>query len=470
MSSKRSIVFLALLLSSIFVYTSCIETNKGLGGQFVPDDFVLRVHSAEFEIPVTTAAIDSIHGYNTSYMTFGYLNDETFGYASGGFATNISTFGDSTYLGINPELQSIYLYLGIDSISVLNDDQRGIPQNIYIYKLKSDLDSLKLFNKSITPEDYDPTPISVGSPVFFGDDSIKIYLSEEFGRELLATSTAEYDSAALFMERIKGVYFTTDTPELNPGEGRINYCTVGGATIYLKYYLTDPQRGFYRKDTMETYSLGYSHALNTLRTSSGNLKNDQVSEQLPIQSIDGVKPKIKASDIKEILNTWISQNGFSKESVIISRAALEFPYEFDPAKYEDYSRIYPQQIFPCVYNDVEGSINYLMPLPEIYTNASKGNMNRSQNKYTCEITGYIQSLIKKDDISPEKDDLYICPILSYETQSSNSDYYYYMYYGLSSSGEMYYGVDNQNYRHGFLNGNLSAGNKPTLHITYSLVK
>jgi hypothetical protein len=45
-----------------------------------------------------------------------------------------------------------------------------------------------------------------------------------------------------------------------------------------------------------------------------------------------------------------------------------------------------------------------------------------------------------------------------------------MYYGLSSSGEMYYGVDNQNYRHGFLNGNLSAGNKPTLHITYSLVK
>ena len=97
-------------------------------------------------------------------------------------------------------------------------------------------------------------------------------------------------------------------------------------------------------------------------------------------------------------------------------------------------------------------------------------MNWSLNKYTCEITGYIQSLIKKDDISPEKDDLYICPILSYETQSSNSDYYYYMYYGLSSSGEMYYGVDNQDYRQGFINGNLAAGNKPTLHITYSLVK
>ena len=72
MLNKRNFVLLAFL-SSLFVYTSCIESNKTLGSQFIPDDFVLKLHNAEFEIPVTNSAIDSIQGYNTSYMTYQVL-------------------------------------------------------------------------------------------------------------------------------------------------------------------------------------------------------------------------------------------------------------------------------------------------------------------------------------------------------------------------------------------------------------
>ena len=79
MLNKRNFVLLAFL-SSLFVYTSCIESNKTLGSQFIPDDFVLKLHNAEFALPVTNSDIDSIQGYNNSYMTFGYLNDETLGY------------------------------------------------------------------------------------------------------------------------------------------------------------------------------------------------------------------------------------------------------------------------------------------------------------------------------------------------------------------------------------------------------
>ena len=468
MLNKRNFVLLAFL-SSLFVYTSCIESNKTLGSQFIPDDFVLKLHNAEFEIPVTNSAIDSIQGYNTSYMTFGYLNDETFGYTSGGFATHITPFGDSTYLGINPELKSIYLYMNIDSTSVLREDQRGIPQNIYIYKLKTDLDTLEMFNKSITADDYYPTPISVGTPVFFGDDSIKVYLSEEFGRELLATSTAEYDSTALFLERIKGLYFATDTPDINSGEGRMNYVTLGSSsTIYVSYRLTDPQRGYYRKDTMETFSLGYSHAINTTRTSSHTLANDDISEHMYIQSLDGIKPLIKASDLNDILNAWISQNGFTKESLVIARAALEFPFEFDYEHYTDYSDIFPQQIYPCVFsNDQSDYLEFLSPLPEIYTNSSIGKINRSLNNYTCEITNYIQDMLRDDNVTSDQD-LYICPILSYETQSSSN--YMCSYYYSYSSGSTYYGMDNQNYRHGVLNGSDHSTKRPKLLITYSLVK
>lgn len=464
MSNKGFLVLAALL--SFFVYTSCIESNKNLGGQFVSEDFVLKLDTAQFEIPVTSVHLDSIQGYSSSYMSFGYLNDETFGYTSGGFATNIAPYTDSTYLGIDPELKSLYIYMSIDSVSVLREDQRSIPQNIYVYKLKTALDTLKMFNTSITPDDYDPTPISVGSPVFFGDDSIKIYLSEEFGRELLATSVAEYDSVDLFMERIKGIYITTDSPDVEPGGGRINYITMGSPTIYMSYRLTDPQRGWYKKDTTETFSLGYTHVINTARTSSQKLSNQQVSETIPIQTLDGVKPYIKGEDLKQILNTWISKNGFTDDKVLISRAALVFPYEFDMDRYQDYNTLVPQQIYPCTYT-TDGSLRFLNPLNEIYNSFDMGVINRSLKTYTCEVTRYIQDLIQNQNVS-EKDDLYICPILSYTTSSGSSydSYYYYMYGYSTSSESTFYGMDNQYYRHGYINGSLHQENRPVLQITY----
>jgi hypothetical protein len=468
MSNRRFLLILSCLFSFI-TYTSCVESHKTLGSQFISDDFILKVESAKFEVPVTNVALDSIQGYNTSYMTFGYLNDETFGYTSGGFATQITPYTDSTYLGINPELKSIYIYMNIDSTSVLREDQRNIPQNIKIYKLKSDLDTLKMYNRSITEDDYYPTPINMGSPIFFGDDSIKIYLTEEFGRELLATSTAEYDSTQLFLERMKGIFLTSDNPEINPGEGRINYISMGGSTIYIRYYLTDPQRGYYRKDTTETFSLGYAHAINTLKTSSSPLATDNTAEKLYIQSLDGVKPHIKASDLKDILNTWISQQGFTKESVVISRAALVFPFEFDYEKQDEYTNLFPQQIFPCTWVAPQSdNLRFLNPLPEIYNNSSTGFMNRSLDTYTCEITNYIQDLMKDEEITSDQD-LFISPIISYETTSSSSMYSYY-YYPYASSTEMYYGTDNQNYRHGILNGSDHKSARPTLEITYCIVK
>ena len=469
-NKKRQFVVFTLILS-VLTYTSCIESNKSLGGQFVPEEFVLQVHSTEFDIPVTSSGLDNIQGYNTSYMTFGYIYDETFGYTSGGYATNIAPYGDSTYLGINPELKSAYIYMIVDSVSVIREDQRNIPQNIYIYKLKSDLDSLKLYNKSITQDDYYPTPINVGSPIFFGDDSIKIYLTEEYGRELLATSTAEFDSTQLFMERMKGLYITTDTPDINPGEGRINYSYLGGPTIYVSYALTDPQRGYYKKDTTQTFAVGYTHAINTAQTSSSKLAQDKTSEYLFIESLDGIKPKIKASDISDILNSWISENGFNKNELLISRAYIELPFEFDQDKYQDFTNLYPQQIYPCIYNNNMEYIRYLVPLSEIYTNTNIGMINRSLNSYSCDITNYIQKLLKREELTGESD-LYLCPIMSYEAaaETSSYDYMYSYMYGYTPSGEQYYAMDNQDYRHGILNGSEHPERRPKLHITYTIVK
>lgn len=456
MSNKKSLVFLTLI-STFFIYTSCVSTDKSLGSQFISDTFVLQLDTAMFDVPIVNSALDSIQGYNTSYMTLGYINDETFGYTSSGCATNITPYSDSTYFGINPVLKHAYIYLVIDSTSVIREDQRSIPQNITVYKLTSPLDTIRMYNTSIGPGDYHPVPVSKGAPIFFGDDSVKIHLSEEFGYELLSTTVAEFDSVDLFIERIKGLYFVTDTPETENGGGRMNYISIGGSTIYLSYYLTDPQRGFKHKDTTETFTLGYSHSINTTRTSSRKLNNNTISDKLYIESYDGIKPVIKGSEMKHILDTWISKNGFSKEDVLIARAALVFPYEMDINKYEEYTNLYPQQIFPCTITS-DDYLDYMSPLPEIYDNAEIGAINRSRYQYTCEVTGYIQDLIKNEEVTYE-DDLYICPILSYMTNSS--------IYG--TGGTTFYGMDNQNYRHGILNGSGHPLRRPTLELTYSVL-
>ena len=456
MWNKKSFSLFFIIVITITAISSCIEANKSLGGQFLSEDFVLKLKTEEFDIPLTSSSFDSIPATSSQYLTFGYLYDEQFGYLSSGAATHISTYGDSTYLGINPELKSIYLYLNIDSVGVLQDNQKGIPQNIYLYKLTSKLDSLKMYNTSISPEDYDPTPISVGSPLFFGDDSIKIYLSEEYGKELLATTVAEFDSLSLFMERIKGIYITTDNPNIEPGSGRLNYSSIGQSAIYVRYLLTDPQRGWYKKDTTITFSLGYSHSINTFKSSSKHLENKFESESVYIDSFDGVKPMIKGKDIKNILNTWISKNSLSKNGVLISRAALVFPFEFDINNYTFFDNVYPPQIYPCT-KSISGNTLSITPLPEIYNSTNVGTINRALNNYTCEVTKYIQEIVKKDEVTDD-DDLYICPIHSYTTSSS--------YY---SSGSTYFVMDNINYRHGRINGSLSHTARPRLEITYSIL-
>lgn len=452
MSNKKSFVCFAIL-SILFTFTSCIPTDKSLGNQFVPDSFVLKLDTVNFEVPVTTKAFDSIPSMSSTYMVFGYINDEKLGRVTSSSAVTISPYSDSTYLGINPKLKSIYMYMDVDStVTLLRDGAENMPQNISVHRLLTDIDTTTIYNNSFTEKDYDPVPVSTGSPIFFGDDSLKIYLSEEFGNELLATSTAEFDSLDLFMERIKGLYFTTDNPDVAPGMGRMNYVVLGTTTIYLEFQMTDPQRGWYDKDTMLTFMVGYDVAVNSVKTSSRNLVSDQVSESLLIESYDGIKPYIKADDLKHLLDVWISRNGFNKDKVIIARAALELPYEYDYSHSKEYLDIFPQQIYPCKIGH-ENGMQYISPLEEIYHQSSVGNINRSLSKYTCEITGYIQDLIQTDTVKSEED-LYICPILSFT----------------DTSGDTFYGLDNQNYRNGAINGNLApSGRKPTLQITYSIL-
>lgn len=449
----KKILPILVLLSSLFA-SSCIINDKSLGSQFVSDNFILKVDTINFDLPIKIKSLDSIQGYSQNYMVFGNICDPAFGPVHSNTASLIYPYSDTTYFGIEPELKSVYVNFYIDSVVFFRPDQEGIPQNIKIYELRTNLDSSKVFNTSITPDDYYPEPLNESSPVFFGDDSLKVYLKKDFGKKLLSLTVEDFDSLDLFHEKIKGFYIEVEDPGSQEG-GRLNYLSLGSSYLFLNYYLTDPERNYSHYDTTETFSFGYGYAVNSIRTSSSHLATETPGDKLYIESMSGVKPYLNGIELKNMFNEWMDKEGLTKETVLISRAELVFPYEMAPEDYDIVTNQYPSSIFPCFTYSSPDSIKFCDPLPEIYTNTSVGGIIRSLKEYSCDITHYFQKLVLANENNNEvtsTQDLFISPIYSY-TDSNNS---------------IHHELDNVFYSKAILNGPDSE-RKPQLKITYAVL-
>lgn len=317
----------------------------------------------------------------------------------------------------------------------------------------SDLDSTMGFNNSITTKDYDPKPISTGSPVIFGKGTIKINLTKEFGNELLKTTAEEFGNSDLFIKRIKGLFLTSDAPSQFKEGGRLNYIPLSKSFIYLDYVLNDPTRGFVDHDTTEAFAFGYIFSLNNFNCGSKHLVNDKPTDKLYMEGFGGVKPHIEAKELKAILDEWVERKGYNNQRVLISRASLEMPYEM-PSNYERFDAEHPGFIYPS-QNDptAKDTLRFFHPLDEVYNISSPGAINRSLQSYIIDITQFTQSLIMKNkDSVGVKDDLWISPIYLYQ----------------DSNNKNYYSFDINNYSRLVLNGP-TAKRKPTLKISYTIL-
>ncbi len=455
--SIRKFSFL-LLLPLSFLLSSCVENDKSLGEQFLSNDYFLRVKTVSFDnLPIDNKANDTIQGISNKNMLIGYLSDPIYGDKEFSSASIIVPLSDSTYFGINPILKDVYLTMVVDSIIYFDNSQEGIPQNVNIYKLKSDLDSTRGFNNSIKASDFEPIPVSVGSPTLYGKSTIKVNLSKEFGNELLSTTASEFADMGLFLERIKGLYVTIDPPENMQDGGRLNYMSLSSSIIYLDYYLTDPERDFVLKDTTETFLFGYIFCLNQYNVGSKHLENSHPKDTLYLDGLAGVKPHISAVELKNLLNKWIDTTSYDHNAVIVSRAYLELPYTM-PDDFKLFNKERPGSIYPCTADfSAKDTMRFYTPVTDAYAVSSPGAINTSLQKYVCDITSYIQDLVSMEDREvSESWDLWITPLYLYSDSSNNSYYYF----------------DTNNYNRVILNGpdpSVAGRPKPTLVLTYSLI-
>lgn len=449
---KITKVLVGFLTATLFSLNSCIPVDSTLGSALVPDNQDISIHSVEFDIPVELRMCDSLQTSVTSSVTVGAIRSNEFGLFHSDGAMTITAAEDSIIWGDNPIFKQMYLTLTLSSAQTMSDDQAHIPQNFKVYQLNRALDSTDIFNNCLGPDDYNHTPISKSTAVFLGED-VSIELTEEFGRKFFAYNHTVLDSAELFAQQFPGLYITCDDPEEGIEGGRLNDLDLSSSYAYLTYETVDENGD--RVSKTANFNLGEIYCVNISSSSSAKLAAKDPSEALYMEGLCGVKPFIQAAKLKSMIKEWAAKEGVDLNTMLIAKAAFEFPFEYDVNNPKCLDN-FPVNLFPCRRLTSNG-LKYYYPIEEINDSDiyNDGSINRSLLFYRPDAAIYLQEIIRKDESSlTDRDNLWIMPTLTYQN---------------SSTGETSYYADYNYYTQCILNGT-GAERHPKLKITYTVLK
>jgi len=439
----------ALLLFSL-ITVSCITTDKSLGENFIPDDHIIKIKTAEINIPVQMKMSDSLQSIFSGYLLLGAYKDPDLGTTIAGSAFQmIPTINDNDY-GENPVPSYVRLSMQVSRSLVLDVSENNIPQNIYLYTLKKDLDSTTAYNNSITIDDIDPVPINTGGTVFFGGDSIVMNLSLDYAKKLLTATAEERDSTNIFLKRFKGLFLSTEPLPGAINGGRFNIINPTDVYMTLEYRHVDQTKGI-DKDSILLYYISSSRPyVNSISHSSKRLESANPQGKIYIEGLAGVKPFIDFAEVKRVFTNWATANNFNISQVLVAKAELRLPYEF-PSNYVTMEQ-FPSHIFLATK---ELSETYGLPLYQPLSDIkvqSTGLNNRSSFYYSLDISSYLQKVLKGTFAGTSLKTWVTS--MSQETNTSTGDVSYY--------------VDNLVYCKATLNGNNDV-RKPQIVITYAVM-
>ncbi|MBQ7811973.1 MAG: hypothetical protein IJ394_05385 [Bacteroidales bacterium] len=416
----------AILLSS----ASCIYVNEELGENLIPTDQEWDVFNPE-AIDLTEIRLqmsDSLSGYNTSRFTFGAIHDGELGSSMKSTCFTLVPINETLDFGTDTKVRQFHFTAVRDTISTSLNDQARILQNVYVTELKKPLDSTVLYTGSfmdpkIRAEFLDlENRITEGIPVYDGGDSLSFDFSKEYTLEFIERlKTVPLDSMNLYLEKVPGIYISTDTPA-GPG-GRINmfnlpirtssgYVTGNYAELKFtaKYDSEEPvdtsflfyfgPADFRSEDEIENMTFPTQFAFNTSEhetvkeyAGEGVLATDK----LIVEGGSGVKPVIKAIGIKDIVEAELAKADITDPSqVVINKATIILPYDVN-GDYEKLDR-FPQILSPTVRlrSTTGGYVSYAGLTDSSISTENQGDINRSLSLYSPDISHHVQEILKLD--------------------------------------------------------------------------
>ena len=463
MHSRFRAVALSITISIALSATSCIDVDKTLGVNNIPDDFALNLQTATLRLPLQTKMLDSLQSLNTSSALLGAFRTPEFGLTTHYFATNFYHYSTkSVDLGTDRKIRNIYMTFLKSSNTIMDGSQDGLPQTIHVYQMNRVVDTTYKYNCDLRESDYDHTPIDTNGVVYTGGDTLRIWLKNSFGQKLLSATQDELDSSTVFMDRFKALLFTCDSPEEGTTGGRLNQFKTTDAYIYVTFNF-QPKWQSARKDTTAVLVVGENTYTQNFSTyESKPLEESESQEYISVEGLGGLKAYTDPLKLKDTIDKWISKNGYDPKKLVICKATYKLPFVTDDSTVGNLNKYYPSSLFPH-YKDKDTSNNYYYaPLDDIYSTSNfGGSANRSLSCYMGDISSQVQKICNKDRSEIASNWKKYAMWFTSVTETTTSNYY-------SSSTTTTFSIDRTSYSVGKLNGPLHA-DYPKLELVFAIL-
>lgn len=437
---------IAMLCTSVGItVSSCINVDKTLGEDLIPDNQLYNIYSVTFPIDdIRQEMADSLSAYSMYKFTFGAVRDDAFGLTTRTAAfTLVPVFNELDFGKPGTQVFRQFHFSAVsDSISYANSSQEHILQNINVYELTKPIDQTK-----VAPEiSWSGERITDGIPVYNGSDSLSFDFSRAFGEKYMQITEDDLDTISDYTKKFPGIVISTDAPVGNGG--RINMFKlpisiasyyITGSTAELKFTAEYDDRG--PIDTTFLFYLGPLDFYNLKGVTSSNVTSQpqiaydmttheskamagKVTTKAMLEGGRGLKPVIKAASLRDKILAEISKYTDNPNSVVINKASLILPFEFP----EDYTEMYkyPVMISPTCRIETDTTTTYAGLTDSSASDENQGDINRSLCQYAPDISHHIQEMIKvSDDKKISNYDIWLLAManetIAAESSTSSSD-------------------------------------------------
>ena len=403
---------------------ACVDNNYNLGGSLVPVDQTYSVFCKSLPIEDIYAQMaDSLSGYSSTRITVGAIRDEAYGLTTRSSVVSLVPINDTLDFGVNPKVKRLHFAAALDSLSVADETNEHILQNVYVYPLERPLDAAKDFNCNADVPHGTGT-ITKGIPIINGKDSLSFDFTKEYAEKFLSITQDDMTDLDKYLAKVPGFYIETSKPTGNGGRINMfelqlgfssdsgisgNYAqldfeaTYDGVKKDTTFYFYYSPKGMITADSLfNNYSAGKypQYALNLTGHQSRSKAGKISGERVMIEGGGGLKPVIKASTLKAMAEEMIASEGAEPGGVVINKASLILPFDF-PEDYKEMDR-FPHFLSPTcrLKNDTTAAFMGLTDASS--SDENQGDIDRSNLQFAPDITYHLQELLKIKDGDEEK--------------------------------------------------------------------
>ena len=346
-----------LFLGGLFLLTSCDDEGTLIGENLQPqnDKFSVNYYD-EFPVEVYTGSLDSLRTDEIALAVAGEFIDPVFGTTNADFISQVRLSDELIFSEYPPVIDSLIVFL---EVAGSYGDTNSIME-INVHELKKDIYPDSAYYSNLNQEGLYYENV-VGSANYNASDTlIKIYMNDAFAEKIIA-DTSILVSQDDFLQKFKGLYFTSDIQAGNGSLTNFNLLSLSTEMVlFFHYPSSDTLFYFYNFSISQSsarinlYSHDFSTADPAYRISH---LNDNIEDSVSyVQGLAGTFTKLKFSTLENWRDSLlISPIAINKAELVVN-LSTDDPYssEYTPPEYLDIKTRDENGNFETVYDLILG--------------------------------------------------------------------------------------------------------------------